>query len=291
MANQCTNRRHDTNALGEDPEEPPSIKDLFQESPQEQDLLGPIEDEEEQLLGRRFRSLTAVGTTTNPTAIHTYLMIAGKKYKTLIDTGASISLISEEVLHDIGHQVQEHDTLSAIAVDGTLTDIIGLVRNVDVQLDDLTIPATFRVMVKTSYPVLLGWDFLKQAKGVIIADRMILQATWKGQQVEVPFFDNTNSRPEDQNLPAQPYYAEDAEFEEINAITTTRFQDLGQYLFGREYDVFYQAITGSRCKYCKERAMDHHPHYLLFANPEYAYKKLPSQHILKKEIEPVSPPT
>jgi len=275
MANQCNHRRHDTNALGEDPEEPPSMKDLFQESLQEQDLLGSIEEEEEQALGRRFRTLTAVGTSSNPTAIHTYLMIAGQKYKTLIDTGASISLISEEVLHSIDREVQEHDTLSAIAVDGTLTDIIGLVRNVDVQLDDLTIPATFRVMVKTSYPVLLGWDFLKQAKSVIIADRMILQATWKGQQVEIPFFDNTNSRPENQDLLVQPYYAEDAEFEEINAIKTIRFKDLGQYLFRREYDVFYQAITGSRCKYCKTRAEDHHPHYLLFENQEDASKKLP----------------
>jgi hypothetical protein len=268
---RCPNRRHDTNALGEDLQEPPTINDLFKELQQEPELLV----QEEETTRRKFQNITAIGITSNPTALHAYLTIEGQQYKTLIDTGASISLMSQEVLQDIGKQVQEADTTSAMTADRTMTDIIGLVHKVKIQLADLTVPFTFRVMGKTSYPVILGWDFLRQVKSVVVADRMILQATQNEQQVEIPLFDTTQSSPEDPSLSTQPYYAEDAEFEEINAITTIRFQDLGQYLFGREYDVTYQAIAGHHCKYCRERAYDHHQHYLLFPNQESASLPLP----------------
>src|SRR5579862_8936689 len=111
---------------------------------------------------------------------------------------------------------------------------------------------------------------------------MILQATWKGEQVEVPLFDTTSSAPTDQDLPAQPYYAEDAEFEEINTVSTLTFINLGEYLFGWNYDVYYQAITGNRCKYCS-RKDEHHPHYLLVDNYNKNIK-LPRQHTHKKDM-------
>ena len=276
VAAKCRQRRHDTNALGEDLQEPPSIQDLFPE----QEFFS---HQEEDVPRRAFQSITAIGTSSNPTAVHTYLTVEGKKYKTLIDTGASISLLSQDALQDLGLTVQEKDTLPAMTVDRTLTDMMGLIHDVKVQLDDLTIPSTFRVMGKTSYPVILGWDFLKQVNGVVIADRMILQVTWRGQQVEVPLYDTTSSTPKDQDLPAQPYYAEDAEFEEINTVTTLAFTDLGQHQFGRHYDVYYQAIVGNRCKYCKYKADEHHPHYLLVEGYNDTMK-LPRQHTHKKDM-------
>jgi len=98
------------------------------------------------------------------------LKIEGQQYKTLIDTGASISILSDETLKDMGRTIQEKDTLPAMTVDRTLTDMTGLIHDVKVQIDDLTIPFTFRVMGKTSYPVILGWDFIKKIKGVVVSD-------------------------------------------------------------------------------------------------------------------------
>ena len=73
----------------------------------------------------------------------------------MIDTGASISLLSEEALKALGRQIGEVDTLPAVTVDGTLTEMKGLVREVQVQVADLTFPTMFQIMSKTSYPVIL----------------------------------------------------------------------------------------------------------------------------------------
>ena len=156
--------------------EPPTIKDLFKELNQHPEFSAHWEEEEEPQR-RKFYHLIPVGTSSNPTAVHAYLNIEGVKYKTLIDTGASISILSADVFQHLNGQVLQEDTLSAMTADQTMIDILGLVHDVKVQLDDLTIPSTFRVMKKTSYPVILGWDFLKHIKGVVVAKRMVLQAT------------------------------------------------------------------------------------------------------------------
>ena len=144
---QCFKPRHDTNALGEDLQEPPTIKDLFQDLYQAPELSAPWEEEEEKPR-RKFQHLTPVGTFSSPTAVHTYLNIGGVKYKTLIDTGASISIMSAKVLQNIGQQVQQVDTVSAMTADQTMIDTIGLVHDVKVQLEDLIVPSTFRVIKK-----------------------------------------------------------------------------------------------------------------------------------------------
>ena len=155
VAAKCNSRRHDTNALGEDLEAPPLIQDLFPDILTKQEPFGNP-DQEEDIPCCAFRNVSSVATSSNPTAVHAYLTIAGQQFKTLIDTGASISLLSEEALQHMGRLVQEKDTLPAMTVDRTLTDMMGLIHDVKVQLEDLTIPSTFRVMGKTSYPVILG---------------------------------------------------------------------------------------------------------------------------------------
>jgi hypothetical protein len=200
---------------------------------------------------------------SNSTAIHAYLTIEGHQFKTLIDTGASISLLSEEALQTLGREVQEQDAAPAMTVDRSLTDMRGLVRQVQVKVADLTFSSTFRIMGKTSYPVILGWDFLKQAKGVIIASRMVLQVSQNGQDVEIPIFDTTTSKPEDAQVQRKPYYAEDAEFEMVNATQAIEYIDLGERSWGQVFHKTYQAIAGTRCKYHhNDRAEEHHMHYL-----------------------------
>src|SRR6185295_18678076 len=46
------------------------------------------------------------------------------------------------------------------------------------------------------------------------------------------------------------------------------YKDLGQWAFGQEYHDIYQAIADHRCKYCHERAYDHHLHYLFIEDPK-----------------------
>jgi len=45
-------------------------------------------------------------------------------------------------------------------------------------------------------------------------------------------------------------------------------KDLGQRAFGQEYHDTFQAIAGSYCKFCRERAYDHHLHYLYIEDPK-----------------------
>ena len=244
IATTCPTRRHDTNALGEDLREAPLIE-LFDNETEEEEYCPAPPAVDNSHLGRTFRSLSAATMDSNSTAIHAYLTIEGHQFKTLIDTGASISLLSEEALQTLGREVQEQDAVPAMTVDRSLTDMRGLVRQVQVKVADLTFPSTFRIMGKTSYPVILGWDFLKQAKGVIIASRMVLQVSQNGQDVEIPIFDITTSKPEDAQVQRKPYYAEDAEFEMVNATQAIEYIDLGERSWGQVFHKTYQAIAGT----------------------------------------------
>ena len=134
VANRCPTRRHDTNALGEDPQQAPDLDDLFEEIEQAEEYCPSPPQVDRSHPGKVFRGLAALDAQTSPTAIHAYLSLEGRQYKTLIDTGASISLLSAEVLQDLGREVQETDTLPAMTVDRTLADTSGLIRDVQVQV-------------------------------------------------------------------------------------------------------------------------------------------------------------
>ena len=82
----------------------PTIKDLFKELNQYPEFSAHWEEEEEPQW-RKFYYLIPVRTSSNPTAVHTYLNIEGVKYKTLIDTGASISILLADVLQHLSSQV------------------------------------------------------------------------------------------------------------------------------------------------------------------------------------------
>ena len=93
-------------------------------------LLHQFTPEQGEQEGRIFCSLAVIRDSTQSTAAHTYLTIGGQKFKVLIDSGASISLLSSEVLQLIGRTIQEADTLPAMTVDRSLADMQGLVKDV-----------------------------------------------------------------------------------------------------------------------------------------------------------------
>ena len=75
--------------------------------------------------------------------------------------------------------------------------------------------------------MILSWDFIKHIKGIVIAERMILQVTWKEHQVQISIFDTSNSSLQDFTLSIILYYAKDVEFEKIYAITIFIIKTLG----------------------------------------------------------------
>ena len=94
-------RWHDANALGENLQEPPSLDELFATEEPEKNLIDFGQENSAQV-GRMFRDLSSISTGTSSTAIYAYLNVGGHQFKTLIDTGASISLLSEETLQILG---------------------------------------------------------------------------------------------------------------------------------------------------------------------------------------------
>ena len=89
-----------------------------------------------------FRDLSSISTGTSSTAVHAYLTIEGHQFKTLIDTGASISLLSKETLQTLGRKVDRNDALPVVTANRTLLEIQGLVQNVPIQVADITFPST-----------------------------------------------------------------------------------------------------------------------------------------------------
>ena len=155
LASRCPTRRHNANALGEDLQEPSSLDELFAAEEPEKDLIDFGQENPAQV-GRMFCDLSSISTSTSSMAIHAYLNVGGHQFKMLIDTGTSISLLSEETLQILGRQVDRKDALPVVTANRTLLEIQGMVQNIPIQVADLTFPATLQVMTKTSYPVILG---------------------------------------------------------------------------------------------------------------------------------------
>ena len=55
---------------------------------------------------------------------------------------------------------------------------------------------------------------------------MVLQVSQNGQDGEVPIFDTTSSKPEDTLQSTKSYYAQDAEFETVNAVQKIKYKHL-----------------------------------------------------------------
>ncbi|XP_033116961.1 UBA domain-containing protein Mud1-like, partial [Anneissia japonica] len=100
---------------------------------------------------------------------HIQLYVEGHKVSALIDTGANISLLSNQFRKSnkfLKSRGLQKVFTRAKAVDGSPLDIIGCVQ-VNLRIGDVTLNHNFHVTSSMERPMILGWDFLRSNGAVI----------------------------------------------------------------------------------------------------------------------------
>ena len=170
---------------------------------------------------------------------------------------------------------------------------LGCIDNFPITIGGFAIPISVSVLEADNYNVLIGNNWLHRASAVLDWRNLELTVRWKGREKTLKTFygerlpyqiegnrqsvKETDQEEEDleednEAWPFGSYQEEELEEEETLMLTEETFYDqrqdkkgyidLGERHFGRVYHKTFQAIAGTWCKYCSERAFDHHQHYL-----------------------------
>lgn len=105
--------------------------------------------------GTRYLSDVLYSSASPKAAIE----VNGMKVPSLIDTGAEVNLIEEEMCRKLGIPYTAEVRLRVIGVDRSETVLIGICENVDISIGPATVTQTLLVVEKASQPIVLGMPY------------------------------------------------------------------------------------------------------------------------------------
>jgi hypothetical protein len=114
---------------------------------------------------------TSLGTTG---ILTTTAHIGQKLLRAVVDTGSSISLISEQVVLETNLERDPNITIPIKTVSGQLTNTIGKVNDVCLRLGKRQFPHGFNVVDTNAYELLLGMDFLLKYQASLQLEKNML---------------------------------------------------------------------------------------------------------------------
>ncbi len=104
----------------------------------------------------------------------------------LVDTRASMSVMAEAVVRELGMMHLVTGTESYKTTSGAVTQALGRINEIQVKVGGVKCAMTFMVMDTDSYDVLLGLDFLMKIGAVVDVERGLIQVRHgPGTNVEV----------------------------------------------------------------------------------------------------------
>jgi hypothetical protein len=121
------------------------------------------------------------------TAIYTDFVINGFKIRTLIDGGAAKTCMSQELVNQLGIQIDSPSQSIFTLGNSTKQRGLGIIYDVPIQAGGvLTIPGSIEVLPATPTPLIIGNNWLNRAKAVVSYERKLLSVTYKGKMAEIP---------------------------------------------------------------------------------------------------------
>ena len=85
--------------------------------------------------------------------------LQNKPYQAIIDSGASISMIAHKTVKELGLTIEQTSNSLIVPAVGISTRPLGIIKDLPVKIDHITIPLTVEVVDTTSYSLLLGNDW------------------------------------------------------------------------------------------------------------------------------------
>lgn len=124
--------------------------------------------------------------TINTTAMYCEAYVKGVKIPLIVDTGAAGSIVTCQLLHEIGVAIDRPSTTMMINVNGERKRPLGEVLNFPITIQGITIPVDMVVIDADSYSAIVGNDWLAKVQASVDFRMSTLCITWEDQEVAVP---------------------------------------------------------------------------------------------------------
>src|SRR6185312_16095247 len=110
------------------------------------------------------KTANLIQTSAYTTPVKCNVKINQKPHEAIIDSGASISIISYQLVQDLGLKIEQASLSLIIPATGTSSRPLGLIRDLPIEIDGVCIPLLLKVVPATSYLLLLGNDWSKKVE-------------------------------------------------------------------------------------------------------------------------------
>ena len=119
------------------------------------------------------------------TSAYATCQIGHKISNVIIDTGSGICLCSKPMLDLLGWNIQAPTKLTITVADGHRAVPIGRIFKVPIVFGNTTTVMDMIVVNTTSYDIVLGTDFLTEAKAVIDFNAECMRISSRGQKIKI----------------------------------------------------------------------------------------------------------
>ena len=86
------------------------------------------------------------------------IKIKDKPYQAIIDSSVSISMISYQIVKELGLKIDTCSSSLILSATGPSIRPLEIIKNLPIEIEGITIPLDVEVMDATSYSLLLGND-------------------------------------------------------------------------------------------------------------------------------------
>lgn len=121
-----------------------------------------------------------------PTALYCDASINGVEVPLILDSGAAGSIVSRQLLNNLGMHIERPSTSVMINVNDERKRPLGEVTNFPVTIKGATIPVDAVVVEADSYGLIVGNDWFLKAKAKVDWETLTLIFKWDGKSFEVP---------------------------------------------------------------------------------------------------------
>ncbi|CAB4383996.1 unnamed protein product [Rhizophagus irregularis] len=119
------------------------------------------------------------------TAMYCDTMIKGKRIPLIVNTGAAGSIVTCQLLNDLGIAIDRPSAIVMINVNREKKRPLGEVLDFQITVGGVTVPINMVVIDVESYSAIVGNDWLSKVQAQLNYKASTLLFTWQGREVEI----------------------------------------------------------------------------------------------------------
>src|SRR6266498_3451154 len=119
-------------------------------------------------------------------AVRTTIRVKGHPVKAIVDSGASVSIITLPIVKQLRLQMSSADGSNIVAVDQVKRKVIGFIRGAPLAIADARVPVDLMVIDAPRAALLVGTDWLRRYSADLLFSKKRLVFESRGQKLSTP---------------------------------------------------------------------------------------------------------